>query len=322
MDDGQSRKSVKPRAVFSRRALLDAARLAVPGLALAGALVAVVTLVASGAAGSAEKGPSLSAARESLSRDRLYPVPFDSGETLVYTIAWLKIEGGEMTLRTARETTSDGVPVHRMTLIATSNDYVSKFYPVRDLYETWVDARDFQPLRFEKHAREGRYESDEVEEFDLARRIGSWREDRTPLPERVQDIISSFYFLRAQPLAIGQDVLVDMFSRGKVYKLKAAVLTKEKVETEAGVFDAFKVQPQLRENETDEDRNRGKLFLWFSDDARRLPVMARTLMPIGSVTARLRKITAGTKPPGPAAAPGTSGGTPARHEPPGASLNR
>jgi hypothetical protein len=291
---------MKPHVVSSRRSL-RVARLAVPGFALVGALVAGVMLALGGAAGSAEKNLSLSAARESLSKDRLYPVPFGSGETLVYTIAWLKIEGGEMTLRTARETTSDGVPVHRMTLIATSNDYVSKFYPVRDLYETWVDARDFQPLRFEKHAREGRYESDEVEEFDLARRIGSWREDRTPLPERVQDIISSFYYLRAQPLAIGQDVRVDMFSRGKVYKLKAAVLAKEKVETEAGAFDAFKLQPQLRENETDEDRNRGKLFLWFSDDARRLPVMARTVMPIGSVTARLKKIAAGPKAARPAA---------------------
>ena len=270
----------------------------------------------------ADRPPVVVAAREALSKDRLYPVPFGSGETLVYTIAWLKIEGGEMTLRTAREKTSDGVPVHRMTLVATSNDYVSKFYPVRDLYETWVDARDFQPLRFEKHAREGRYESDEVEEFDLARRIGSWREDRTPLPERVQDIISSFYFLRAQPLAIGQDVRVDMFSRGKVYKLKAAVLEKERVETEAGVFDAFKLQPQLRENETDEDRNRGKLFLWFSDDERRLPVMAKTLMPIGSVTARLRKITSGTKPPAPAVPAGAPESPAAGPEPPVATLTR
>jgi Protein of unknown function (DUF3108) len=287
---------MKPHVVSSRRAFVAfrSAPGAALGLAVAGTLL---WLAAGGAAGSAEKGSSLSGARESLSKDRLYPVPFGSGETLVYTIAWLKIEGGEMTLRTVRETTSDGVPVHRLTLVATSNDYVSKFYPVRDLYETWVDARDFQPLRFEKHAREGRYESDEVEEFDLARRIGSWRDDRTPLPERVQDIISSFYFLRAQPLAIGRDVRLDMFSRGKVYKLKARVLGRERVETEAGVFETFKLQPQLRENETDEDRNRGRLFLWFSDDERRLPVMAKTVMPIGSVTARLRKITAGKADP-------------------------
>jgi uncharacterized protein DUF3108 len=289
--------SMKPSAVSSRKALRS--RTAAAGLAAA---LVLAGPPAGRAAGNGEKGPLLSAARESLSRDRLYPVPFGDGETLVYTIAWLKIEGGEMTLRTSRETSADRVPVLRIALVATSNDYVSKFYPVRDLYETWVDARDFQPLRFEKHAREGRYESDEIEEFDLTRRIGSWRDDRTPLPERVQDIISSFYYLRTQPLAVGQDVRVDMFSRGKIYKLKASILDKERVETEAGVFNAFRLQPQLRENETAEDRNRGRLFLWFSDDERRLPVMAKTVMPIGSVTARLRKIVPGEKPATAAAA--------------------
>ena len=283
---------MKPSAVSSRRTWRRAR--AAAGILAAASGLAV--LVHGRAAGTVEKGPALAAARESLSRDRLYPVPFGDGETLVYTIAWLKIEGGEMTLKASLESSTDGVPVHRIALKASSNDYVSKFYPVRDLYETWVDARDFQPLRFEKHAREGRYESDEVEEFDLTRRIGSWREDRTPLPERVQDIISSFYFLRTQPLAVGHAVRVDMFSRGKIYKLKASILERETVETEAGTFDALKVQPQLRENETAEDRNRGKLFLWFSDDDRRLPVMAKTVMPIGSVTARLRKIVTGAKP--------------------------
>jgi hypothetical protein len=274
---------VKPPAFSSRKRVRSAA--------LATALLALLPFA--GTSG-ASKTPVVVAARESLPKDRLFSVPFGDGEVLTYTIAWLKIEGGSMTLKTAKETTSDGVPLHRITLTATSNDYVSKFYPVRDLYETWVDARDFQPLRFEKHAREGHYESDEVEEFDLGRKVGSWREDRTPLPERIQDIISSFYYLRAQPLAVGSDVRVDMFSRGKIYKLKASVLDKEKVETEAGTFDAFRVQPQLRENETAEDRNKGKLFLWFSDDDKRLPVMAKTVMPIGSVTARLTKVVPGT----------------------------
>jgi hypothetical protein len=273
---------VTPPAASSRRRARAAAGAA-----------AFLALLGPGGRSGADRPPVVVAARESLPKDRLFPVPFADGETLVYTIAWLKIEGGGMTLRTAKETTSDGVPMHRITLTATSNEYVSKFYPVRDLYETWVDARDFQPLRFEKHAHEGRYESDEVEEFDLGRKVGSWREDRTPLPDRIEDIISSFYFLRSQPLAVGSDVRVDMFSRGKIYKLKASILDKEKVETEAGVFEAFKVQPQLRENETAEDRNRGKLFLWFSDDDRRLPVMAKTVMPIGSVTARLTKVVPG-----------------------------
>ncbi len=258
--------------------------------AAAGAALASLALLAAGSA--ANISPLPPADREYLPKNRLYPVPFRPGEILVYTIAWLKIEGGEMTLSARQTAASDGVPVYHILLTAVSNDYVSKFYPVNTRYETWVDARDFQPLRFEKRAREGRYVSDEVEEFDLARRVGSWRTDRTPLPERVQDIISSFYFMRTQPLEPGTDVRVDMFSRGKVYRLLVRVQAKETVETEAGTFPAIRVQPAML-TEEGEDRNRGKLFLWFSDDARRIPVLARTILPIGSVTARLKSVTPG-----------------------------
>lgn len=274
--DGSSATSTRQRVPF--------------GLALFGITLAGFAAILAARSGQADRPALPLGARDFLPKDRLFTVPFSAGETLVYTIAWLKVEGGEMTLATAREVTPDGVPLFRITLTAESNDYVSKFYPVRDRYESWVDARDFQPIRFEKHAREGRYESDEVEEFDLTRRIGSWREERTPLPERIEDVISSFYFIRSQPLLPKKDLALDLFSRGKVYKLSATVLGKERVETEAGTFDAIKVQPVMRETESAEDRNKGKLFLWFSDDARRLPVMARTVLPIGSVTARLKKV--------------------------------
>jgi hypothetical protein len=264
-------------------------------LALAGPLAASVT---------ATVLPNLG--REGLPKDKVAIVPFEAGETLVYTISWLKIEGGEMTLATSRETSPDGVPVHRIRLSAVSNDYVSRFYPVQTRYETWVDARDFTPVRFEKHAREGRYASDEVEEFDLARHVAVWRDDKEvratgPIPERFQDVISSFFFMRTVPLVPGQETRVDLYSRGKLYRLVVAVLGREKVETELGVFEALKVQPRMHDSASSEDRNKGKLFLWFSDDARRLPVMARTILPIGSVTARLTRVSA--EPPAPALPP-------------------
>lgn len=244
--------------------------------------------------------------RAELPKDRVATVPFAAGETLVYTVSWLKIEGGEMTLATTREASPDGVPVHRIRLSAVSNDYVSRFYPVNTRYETWVDARDFTPVRFEKHAREGRYSADEVEEFDLTKRVAVWRNARDsrkvgPIPERFQDVISSFYYMRTVPLVPGGESRVDLYSRGKLYRLVVAVLGRERVETELGVFDAVKVQPRMHESEASEDRNKGKLFLWFSDDARRLPVQARTILPIGSVTARLTRIEG--DPAGPAAPP-------------------
>ena len=91
---------MKPSAVSFRKTR-RCVRVAAGVLAAAAAFA---VLVPGRVAGTIEKGPALSAARESLSKDRLYPVPFGDGETLVYTIAWLKIEGGEMTLRASRET--------------------------------------------------------------------------------------------------------------------------------------------------------------------------------------------------------------------------
>jgi len=247
--------------------------------------------------------------RAELPKDRVAAVPFAAGERLVYTVSWLKIEGGEMTLATTREASPDGVPVHRIRLSAVSNDYVSRFYPVDTRYETWVDARDFTPVRFEKHAREGRYSADEVEEFDLTKRVAVWRNARDarrvgPIPERFQDVISSFYYMRTVPLVPGEETRVDLYSRGKLYRLVVAVLGREKVETELGVFDALKVQPRMHDSEASEDRNKGKLFLWFSDDARRLPVQARTILPIGSVTARLTRVEGGAPGPSPSPAAG------------------
>lgn len=257
------------------------------------ALLALLLGAPLGASVTANVLPNLG--RADLPKDRVATVPFEAGETLVYTVSWLKIEGGEMRLETSQEASPDGVPVHRIRLSAVSNDYVSRFYPVDTRYETWVDARDFTPVRFEKHAREGRYSADEVEEFDLGKRVGTWRnaKDRrrvVALPERFQDVISSFYFMRTVPLVPGQETRVDLCSRGKLYRLVVAVLGREKVETELGTFDAIKVQPRMHEGEGSADQNKGKLFLWFSDDARRLPVMARTILPIGSVTARLRRV--------------------------------
>ena len=58
----------------------------------------------------------------------------------------------------------------------------------------------------------------------------------------------------------------------------------------------------LRETESAEDRNKGKLFIWFTDDAKRLPVMVRTIIPIGSVTARLKRLS-GSEPARPISPP-------------------
>ena len=46
-------------------------------------------------------------------KDEVAPVPFRVGETLVYTVSWLKIEGGEMTLEDSLGAYERGVGLYR-----------------------------------------------------------------------------------------------------------------------------------------------------------------------------------------------------------------
>ena len=65
---------------------------AAAGFALAAVAVAVVAF-AWNPPPEGPTGPLAPAARPALGKDRVFPVPFEPGETLVYGIAWLKIEG-------------------------------------------------------------------------------------------------------------------------------------------------------------------------------------------------------------------------------------
>ena len=54
-----------------------------------------------------------------------------------------------------------------------SNDFLSKFFLVRDTMVSWVDPGSFRSLRFEKHAVEGKRVRDELTEFDYEKGVAS-----------------------------------------------------------------------------------------------------------------------------------------------------
>ncbi len=51
-------------------------------------------------------------------------------------------------------------------------------------------------------------------------------------------------------------------------------------------------------------RHQGKLTIWLTDDARHLPVLMKSKVPVGSINAVLQQITYGTSPQPARARPG------------------
>ena len=214
---------------------------------------------------------------------------FADGETLDYNLTWLKITGG-----TARMTIQPhGDDSFRITSIARSSPSFSRIFKVRDEIETTVNKTDFSTTRYVKRLDE---EGDKIEEVTVIEDGVATRTRRkvkkVKVPRPVFDPISVIYLLRQRDLTPGRVHDFDLIADGKLYTVHAKVVRREKVQTPAGTFDCVRVEPQMVSGGVERQE---RLFLWYTDDERKIPVRIRTEVKFGAVTATLRGFSAGVK---------------------------
>jgi hypothetical protein len=217
------------------------------------------------------------------------------GETLDYNLSWLKITGG-----TARMTISpQGEESFRITSAAHSSPSFSRIFKVRDMIETTVARNDFSTLRYVKRLDE---EDDKIEEVTVVEDGVATRTrkkvKKIKVPRPVFDPISVIYLLRMRDLTPGRVYDFDLIADGKLYTVHARVVRREKVQTAAGTFNCVRVEPQMISGGVERDE---RLFLWYTDDERKLPVRIRTEIKVGAITATLRGFSAGAGSPDPPA---------------------
>lgn len=212
---------------------------------------------------------------------------FGAGETLDYNLTWLRITGG-----TARMTIqSHGDDSFRITSVARSTPSFSRFFKVRDEIETTVARSDFSTTRYVKRLDE---DGDTIEEVTVIEDGVATRTrkkvKRVRVPRPVYDPISVIYLLRTRDLTPGKVHDFELIADGKLYVVHARAVRREKVQTPAGTFDCVRVEPQMISGGVEREE---RMFIWYTDDERKLPVRIRTEVKFGAVTANLRGVAAG-----------------------------
>ncbi len=210
---------------------------------------------------------------------------FQVGECLKFVIRYGPVRAGFAYLEITEIVEINGRFCYHVVSRAESNDFFSSFYKVRDRVESLIDTTGIFPWRFEKHLREGKYSADIVNIFNQANRLVVTRRDTTVVPPYVQDVLSAMYYVRTQPLELGQSLSVDNFSDGKNYPLEVKVHKREKVRIEAGKFSCIVVEPILKS--TGLFQQKGTLKVWLTDDAAHMPVLMKSEIVIGSIIAEL-----------------------------------
>ncbi|MFZ5862212.1 MAG: DUF3108 domain-containing protein [Nitrospirota bacterium] len=219
------------------------------------------------------------------------PVPFGHGERLVYSIGWYNVVGGTATLD-VDEAEYQGVPVYRVRSLAKSNAFVSVFFPVEDRIESLIDRDTLSALRLDVKQRQGKRKRDRVTEFDqvnhTATVVKNGQQKVFEIPPDVQDSLSCLYYFRSLPaIRVGETVTIDVHESNKNWRLGIEAQKRERIRTEAGEFMTIRVKAKVEFEGVFLDR--GDVYVWFTDDERRLPVRMDSQIKVGRISAKLIK---------------------------------
>lgn len=217
---------------------------------------------------------------------------FGVGEKLDFDITYGPISAGNATMEVKEIVTVGGYPCYHIASTARSNALVSRFFYVEDYVYSYVDARGIFSWKFEKKIQEGKYKTHRIAEFDHRNRIvKTERNDTLTIPPFTQDALSALFYVRTQKLEIGKSLYVDAFSDGKQYQLEVKVHRREKITVPAGTFKCIVVEPLLQASGIFE--HKGRLTVWLTDDRLRMPVLMKSKVIVGAISAELTAYTFG-----------------------------
>lgn len=235
------------------------------------------------------------------------PIPsriqaFRPGETLTYEISWSTIiTAGTAVTEVKRERLPDGREVLRFIATSRSVGVVDKVYPVNDTVQSVFDPQGMQSLSFSLNESHGKRKRRRGLVFDHARKkVVSTLNDDPPqtlaIRDRVQDALSSLYYLRTRKdFTIGKTMVIEVHDSGKNWSVEVHILAREKVKTPAGEFSTIKVKTYPKYDGV--FMNKGEIFIWLTDDSRKVPVLMKSTISIGSIVSTLTDMKMGEEAP-------------------------
>lgn len=219
-------------------------------------------------------------------------------EVLQFGAEWRLLRAGE-----AKLTWQPATQGWNTTLSIQSAGLVSKLYKVEDLYNSHLTSALCVDQIF-LVAKEGKRHRETKVTFDAERRKADYIErdmlknsvvlqKSTEVPQCVADVVGGLYRLRVASIPLGQSTQVPMTDGKKVASVKVEAQEREEIRTPVGTFPAIRYEIGLF-NDVLISR-KGRLFVWVSDDARRLPVQIRLRMQfyVGTITLQLEKVERG-----------------------------
>jgi hypothetical protein len=223
------------------------------------------------------------------------PLPnyvFPAKETLHYEVDWRVFPAGTASIHLEVQGDTVHVSGEGETIEA-----INLLFRVSDKFQSSFDRKTGCSYGFSKQIIEGKRQVDTDLKFDYSQHkstqveknlvSGITKHEEAQIPGCVTDLMSGIFYGASQPIQVGQSFQVPLADALHTLPVTMKALSREEIKTTAGTFQTIRVQPTADSGVV---KNKGEIWIWYSDDARHIPVQMRARLFWGTLTMRLSSI--------------------------------
>jgi hypothetical protein len=217
---------------------------------------------------------------------------FPDGQSFVYNVEWRLWNAGTATLQVSADTNQQHI--HGS---AVSTGAVALLYHVQDRFDSYFDSRSSCSSQIIKHTEEGLRRKQTEIRFDYARhravldetnlRNQQKKHEEHEIPSCSTDVLSALFYAASLPLEPGSSSSFPVNDGGNTVNVTLRAEAREEIKTPAGTFKTIRVQPEASSGPR---KDRGHIWVWYTDDGQHLPVQMRARMLWGTLTFRLARV--------------------------------
>ncbi|MGC2111966.1 MAG: DUF3108 domain-containing protein [Candidatus Korobacteraceae bacterium] len=220
-----------------------------------------------------------------------YQFPYN--QTFHYDGEWRFWTAGVATVRIEQSGSQNHVSA-----TADSTGVVALLYRIQDRYNAYFDGKSLCSYKLIKHTEEGSHRRETVITYDYShgkvildeRNLKDNQQKRTEndIPGCVTDVLSGILYVGSLPLQVGATYTFPLNDGSKTVTVQAHVEGKEQIKTPAGTFQTVRVGPEGDSGTL--LKNKGRIWIWYTDDDRHLPIQLQAKLFWGTVTIYLSSI--------------------------------
>lgn len=234
----------------------------------------------------------MSAARSQQADPLAPPRPgftFPQAQTLTYSVDWRVFPAGTAVIHFNADGNREHISANAYTIGA-----INLLFHVNDHFQSTFDREKGCSYDFNKQTVEGHRQIDSTLHLDYARSKsilnqknvvnGQTKDAESPIPSCLTDLLSGIFYAASQPLIVGHSFVMPVADAQRTVPVTMKVERYEQVRTSLGTFKTIRVQPTADAGVV---KNRGNIWIWYTDDDRHLPVQMRARLFWGTITFRL-----------------------------------